>query len=145
MPEDIEKILELAERPAPRPQTALPISKSARFCRASAFLALGGVMVYWMVVGLVALVEGVSIAEATTTNLGELSELIITIFFLAGIYLLPCLAIVVAITAVMGFVSAKRCPGNRRVVIWALVLSALALASFFVPLAVYLARSIRLF
>ena len=145
MPEDIEKILELTKSSAPQPAAKPSISKSARFCRASAFLALGGVMVYWMVVGLVALVEGVSIAEATTTNLGELSELIITIFLLAGIYLLPCLAIVVAITAVMGFVSAKRCPGNRRVVIWALVLTVLALASFFVPLAVYLVRSIRLF
>jgi hypothetical protein len=143
MPEEIDKILELAGRPAPQPPAALPISKSARFSRACAFLALGSVIVFWLMIGLVSLVEGISIVEVATKNLSDLTEFFITIFLIAGIYLLPCLSIVVAITAVMGFIGAKRSPGNRKVVAWALVLTALAVAGFFVPLLYIFVRTIR--
>jgi hypothetical protein len=140
MPEAIDKILELAERPAPQPPAALPISKSARFSRTSAFLALGSVMVFWLLMKLFSLVKGVSLAEATFQNSSGVFDLLL----IAEIFLLPCLFIAVAITAIMGLIGAKRCPGNRKVVVWALVLTALAVAGFVVPLAFYLVRSIRL-
>jgi hypothetical protein len=143
MPEEIEKILELTKPAAAQPPGPLALSKSARFCRACGFLSLGGVIVFWMVLGLVSLVEGLSIMEVATKNISDWSEFFITILLLAGIYLLPCPAIVVAITAVMGFVSAKRCPGNRRVVTSALVLTALAVIGFAVPLLYILVQSIH--
>jgi hypothetical protein len=106
---------------------------------------LGGVILFWTVLGFISLVEGLSITQAATRNLGDVAEFFLTILLLAGICLLPCLAIVVAITAVLGFAGAKRCPGNRRVVAWALVLTALAVIGFVVPLLYILARSIRFF
>ena len=141
MPEDIEKILELTKSSAPQPTEEPTVSKSARFSRTCAFLALGSVMVFWLMMKLFSLVNGVSLAEATFQNSSGVFDLLL----IAEICLLPCLSLAVAIGAIMGFLATKRCPGNRKVVIRALALTALAVAGFVVPLAFYLVRSIRLF
>jgi len=139
MPEDIGKIFDL-KTPAVQPSAKPIISKSARFSRTCAFLALGSVMVFWLMMKLFSLVKGISLADTFQNSSGVFDLLLIT-----EIFLLPCLSIAVAISAIMGFVAAKRCPGNRKVVLRALALTALAVASFIVPLAFYLVRSIRLF
>ena len=141
MPEDIEKILDLTKPLAPQPAVKSIISKSARFSRTCAFLALGSVMVFWLMMKLLSLVKGVSLAVATCQNSSGVFDLLL----IAEIFLLPCLSIAVAIGAIRGFLATKRCPGNRKVVIRALALTALAVAGFVVPLAFYLMRSIRLF
>jgi hypothetical protein len=141
MPEEIEKILELARPPAVQPSAKPIISRSARFSRTCAFLALGSVMVFWLMMKLFSLVKGVSLAVATFQNSSGVFDLLL----IAEIFLLPCLSIAVAIGAIMGFLATKRCPGNRKIVLQALVLTALAVAGFVVPLAFYLVRSIRFF
>ena len=139
MPEEIEKILELAERPAPQPPAALPISRSARCCRACAFLALGSVIVLWLTMGVAAFARGISIQKAVTQNVSDFFDIVL----IAELYLLPCFSIAVAISAVMGFIGAKRWPGNRKAVVRALILTAVAAVSFLVPLLYFLARAIR--
>ena len=141
MPEDIEKILDLTKPPAPESSAKSIISKSARFSRTCAFLALGSVMVFWLMMKLLSLVKGVSLAVATFQNSSGGFDLLL----IAEILLLPCLSIAVAVGAIMGFLATKRCPGNRKGVLWALALTALAVAGFVVPLAFYLVRSIRFF
>jgi len=145
MPEEIEKVLELAKPPAAKPPGPLAVSKSARFCRVCARLVLGSAIVFWLVLGLVSLVEGIPIMEVATRNIGDWSELFVAIVFLAGIYLMPWLVLGAAIAGVVGFISAKRFPGNRRIFTRALVLTALAVIGFVVPLLYILARSIRFF
>lgn len=48
MPEEIEKILELTKPPGDQPAGEQTISKSARISRVFAFLALGSVIVFWL-------------------------------------------------------------------------------------------------
>jgi hypothetical protein len=48
MTEEIEKILELNKLPADQPAGEPTISKSARISRVFAFLALGSVIVFWL-------------------------------------------------------------------------------------------------
>lgn len=141
MPEETDKILELAKPPVVQPLAKPIISKSARFSRTCAFLALGSVMVFWLMMKLLSLVKGVSLAVATFQNSSGGFDFLL----IAELFLLTGLCIAVVISAIMGFVAAKRCPGNRNVVIWALALTALAVAGFVVPLAFYLVLSIRLF
>ena len=140
MPEEIEKILELAERPAPQPPAALPISRSARFCRACAFLALGSVIVLWLTMGVAGFAKGISLQKAVTQNVSDFIDIVLIVELQL---LLPCLSVAVAITAIMGFVGAKRWPGNRKAVVRALILTAVAAVSFLVPLLYFLARAIR--
>ena len=141
MPEDIEKILDLTKPPAPQPTGRQAVSRSARFSRTCGFLALGSVILFWLMMKLLSLVKGVSMADATFQNSSGVFDLLL----IAEIFLLPCLSIAVAIGAIMGFLATKRCPGNRKVVLRALAMTALAVAGFVVPLAFYLVRSIRLF
>ena len=49
MTEEIEKILELTKPPADQPAGESTISKSAQISRVFAFLALGSVIVFWLV------------------------------------------------------------------------------------------------
>ena len=139
MPEEIEKILDLTKPPAVQPAAKPIISKSARFSRTCALLALGNVMVFWLMMKLLSLVKGVSLAVATFQNSSGGFDLLL----IAEVFLLPCLSIAVAIGAIMGFFGAKRFPGNRKVVVRALVLTALALAGFFIPLLVFILRNLR--
>jgi len=48
MTEEIETILELTKPPADQPAGEPTISKSARISRVFAFLALGSVIVFWL-------------------------------------------------------------------------------------------------
>ena len=139
MPEDIEKILDLTKPPAPQPTGQAAVSRSARFSRAFAFLALGSVIVFWLMIGVASLVKGISLEEALTQNVSDLFDILL----IAEILFLPCLSFAVAISAIMGFVGAKRWPGNRKAVVRALILTAVAAVSFLVPLLYFLARAIR--
>ena len=49
MTEEIEKILELTKPPADQPAGESTISKSAQISRVFAFLALGSVIIFWLV------------------------------------------------------------------------------------------------
>jgi hypothetical protein len=131
MPEEIEKILELAGPPAAQPAGGPTVSKSARISRTCGLLALGSVILFWLMMGLFGSAE-----EAGGKNARDLSAnlLVFEICFLA------CLSIAVAITAIMGLVGAKRHPGNCKVIVWALVLTVLAVAGFIVPLLVILSH-----
>jgi hypothetical protein len=130
MPEEIDKILELARPSATQPTEPAVISMPASFCRGCGFLALGSVIVFWLTLW------SIGSAEEAGGNARDLSANLLVF----EIWFLSCLSIAVAITAVMGFVGAKRCPGNRKVVVWALVLTVLAVAGFIVPLLVILSQ-----
>jgi hypothetical protein len=130
MPEDIEKILEPARPPALQPTEPAAISRSARLSRTCAFLALGSVVLFWLMMGMFESAEGAGgNARDLSANL-----LVFEICFLS------CLSIAVAITAIMGLVGAKRHPGNWKVIVWAIVLTVLAVAGFIVPLLVILSQ-----
>jgi len=131
MPEDVNRILELAGPSARQPAGQAAFSKSARIIRTCAFLALGSMIIFWL---MMALLPTVGVARGTVN---ELSALLLVMEF----YFLICLSIAVAITAIMGFVGAKRHPGNWKVVVWALVLTFLAVAGFIVWFLIALSRS----
>jgi hypothetical protein len=109
MPEEIEKILELTKPPADQTAGEPTISKSARISRVFAFLALGSVIVFWLVTlgyqtyderlyyfldlftneGL--LLFGLSLAAITCASIGlkvERLAIVITIVAVAG-FLVP--------------------------------------------------------
>lgn len=130
MPEAIEKILDLTKPPAPQPTRQPAVSGSARFSRTCAFLALGSVIFFWLMMGLF------GSTEEAGGNARDLSANLLVF----EVCILPCLSIAVAITAIMGLVGAKRHPGNRKVVVWAIVLTVLAVAGFIVPLLVILSQ-----
>jgi hypothetical protein len=131
VPEEIEKILDLTQPPAPQATREPSVSKSARFSRTCAFLALGSVMVFWL------MMVPIGSAVKATGNAGDL----IAILLVCEAYFLTGLSIAVAITAIMGLVGAKRHPGNRKVIVWALVLTFLAVAGFIVWFLIALSRS----
>ena len=66
---------------------------------------------------------------------------LVAILLLFEAYFLTGLSIAVAITAIMGLVGAKRHPGNRKVIVWALVLTFLAVAGFIVWFLIALSRA----
>ena len=139
MPEEIEKILELTKPSATQPTEQVAVSWSARFSRTCAFLDLGSVIIFWLMMMLVSLAKGVSLEEAVTENVSDLVDILL----IAEILFLPCISVAVVITAIMGLVGAKRCPGNRKVVVWAIVLTVLAVAGLIVPLLVFILRNLR--
>ena len=130
MPEDLEEILELTNPPAPQPTAQPAVSRSARFSRACGFLALGSVILFWLVVGLFLISE----------TAGSNSEKWFEFVAVAEFCLLPCLSITAVIAAIVGLVGARRHPGNGKTVVWAIVLTVLAVAGFIVPICVILSR-----
>jgi len=132
MPEEIEKILDLSKPTAAQTTEEPAISNSARVGRVCGFLALGSVVLFWLMMGLFGSAE-----EAGGNARGPYLAANLLVF---EICFLPCLSIAVAITAIMGLVGAKRHSGNRKVVVWALVLTVLAVAGFIVPLLVILSQ-----
>ena len=125
-----ENILELARPPAPQAAGEPTVSKSARISRTCGFLALGSVIIFWLMIVPIAFAEGGGgIARDLTGNL-----------LVSEGCLLMGLSAAVAITAIMGFVGAKRHPRNRRVVVWAIVLAVVAVTGYIVPIAVILSQ-----
>jgi hypothetical protein len=101
MTEEIEKILELTKLPPDQPAVEPTITKSARISRIFAFLALGSVIVFWLLTLCVRsyyfldlfydeglLLFGLSLAAITCASIGLKVER---------------LAIVLTIVAVVGF------------------------------------------
>jgi hypothetical protein len=130
VPEEIGKILELAEPPAVQPPAAPTVSTTAQVGRVCGFLALGSMILFWLMIVPIAFAEGGGgIARDLTGNL-----------LLAEGCLLMGLSVAVAITAIVGFVAAKRHPRNRRVVVWAIVLAVVAVTGYIVPIVVILSQ-----
>jgi hypothetical protein len=128
MPEEIEKILELAQPPvAPSPRE-LTVSKSARVSRVCGLLALVSVICFWLMMGLCWLAE-----EA-----GGDAETLVVFGLLAEGCLLPGLSLAAGIAAIVGFAGAKESPGNSKVGGWAVALTVLAVAGFIAPILVIL-------
>lgn len=108
MTEEIEKILELTKPPADQPAGEPTISKSARISRVFAFLALGSVIVFWLLTlgahsyyfldlfydeGL--LLFGLSLAAITCASIGlkvERLAIVLTIVAVA-VFFAPCFII----------------------------------------------------
>ena len=130
MPEDINKILELARPSAPQPAGQAAVSRSARVSRVCGFLVLGSVILFWLVVGLFL------ISETAGGNSAKLFEFVAV----AECCLLPCLSITAVIAAIVGLVGARRHHGNGKAVVWAIVLTVLAVAGFMVPIYVIHSR-----
>jgi len=88
------------------------------------------VIVFWLTLW------SIGSAEEAGGNARDLSAnlLVSEVCFLTG------LSIAVAITAIMGLVGVKRHPGNRKVIVRAIVLTVLAVAGFIVPLLVILSQ-----
>ena len=130
MPEDIEKTLELAKLPTTQPTGQPTVSTSAQVGRVCGFLALGSMILFWLMIVPIAFAEGGGgIARDLTGNL-----------LVAEGCLLMGLSVAVAITAIVGFVAAKRHPRNRRVVVWAIVLAVVAVTGYIVPIVVILSQ-----
>jgi len=130
MPEEIEKILELARPPATQPAGEPTASRSARISRVCGFLALGSVILFWLMIGLFYL------AEKSGGNAENLFEFLLV----SECCLLPCLSITAVITAIVGLVGAKRHPGNRKAVVWAIVLTLVAVAGYLAPIIIFLSH-----
>jgi len=127
---DLERILELAKPPAVQPPAAPTVSTAAQVGRVCGFLALASVICFWIVIVPIAFAEGGrGIARDLTGNL-----------LVSEGCLLMGLSVAVAITAIMGFVAAKRHPQNRRVVFWSIVLTVVAVAGYIVPIVVILSQ-----
>ena len=130
MPEEIETILELAEPPAVQPPAAPTVSTTAQVGRVCGFVALGSMILFWLMIVPIAFAEGGGgIARDLTGNL-----------LVSEGCLLMGLSAAVAITAIMGLVGAKRHPGNRKVVVWAIVLAVVAVTGYIVPIVVILSQ-----
>jgi hypothetical protein len=130
MPEEIEKILELARPSAPQATGKPTVAKSARVSRICGLLALGSVVFFWLMIGLFYL------AEKSGGNTEKLFEFLLV----SECCLLPCLSITAVITAIIGLVGAKRHPGNRKAAVWAIVLTLVAVTGFLAPIIIYFSR-----
>lgn len=130
MPEDIEKILELAGPQAAQPAGEPTVSKSARVSRICGLLALGSVVFFWLMIGLFYL------AEKSGGNAENLFEILLV----SECCLLPCLSLAAVLAAIVGLVGAKRHPGNRKAAVWAIVLTLLSVAGFLVPIIIFLSH-----
>ena len=130
MAKDLERILELAKPPAVQPPAAPTVSTATQVGRVCGFLALASVICFWIVIVPIAFAEGGHGVARDLTEIVLVSE---------GCLLMG-LSVAVAITAIMGFVAAKRHPRNRRVVVWAIVLAVAAVAGFIVPIVVILSQ-----
>jgi len=130
MPEDIENILELTKPGASEPTGPTAISKSARFCRACALLALSSVILFWLLIGLAWLME----------KAGGDAEKPVVFLLVSECCLLSCLFVAAVIAAIAALVGAKRRPRNRKIAILAIALTSLAVAGFLVPIWIVLSQ-----
>jgi hypothetical protein len=130
MPADIEKILELANPPTAQPAGERTISGSARVSRVCGFLALGSVVLFWLLF--------LSACSGYERHGGD-PDLVLHLLAVEGL-LLGGLSPVAIICAIIGMVGAKRHPGNWKVAGLATVLTIVAVAGFIVPLLVILSQ-----
>jgi hypothetical protein len=130
MAEEIEKILELAKSPTAEPAEESTVSKSARFGRACALLALSSVILFWLMIGLMWLTE----------KAGRDAEKPFVFLLVSECCLLSCLFVAAMIAAITALVGAKRHPRNRKIAIWAIALTSLAVAGFLVPIWIVLSQ-----
>ena len=130
MPEEIEKILELAKPPSPEPTGEPTISKSARISRVCGFLALGSVGLFWLM--FFAALNGYE-------NHGGDSDVFLYLSAGEGLLLLG-LSLAAITCAIIGFAGAKRYPGNWKVAGLAIVLTLVAVAGFLTPIIIILSH-----
>ncbi len=130
MPEEIEKILELAGPPVVQPSGSPDVSKSARIGRVCGFLALGSVVLFWLI--FVAAVNGYE------THGGD-SDMFLHLLAGEGLLLLG-LSLAAITCAIIGLVGAKRHPGNWKVAGLAIVLTLVAVAGFLAPIIIFLSH-----
>jgi hypothetical protein len=128
MPEDIKQILELVG-PLEAKSAAKPgVSTSARIGRVCGFLALGSVVLFWLLF--------LTACSGYERHGGDPD---IVLHLLAGEgFLLLGLSPVAIICAIIGFVGARRHPGNWKVAGLAIVLTLVAVAGFLAPIIIYL-------
>jgi hypothetical protein len=130
MPKEIDKILELAKPPVVQTSDSTTISKSARFSWACGLMALGSVIIFWLMLGWIWILE-------KGGQGGNAEELFLPLL-VTECCLLPGLSTAAVIAAIVGLVGAKRQPGNRKVAIWAIVLTVIAVAGFLAPIIIYI-------
>ena len=130
MPEEIERILELTKPSAPESPAAPLVSKSARISRACGFLALGSVVLFWLMF---------FVAVNGYENHGGDSDIFLQLLAGEGLLLLG-LSLAAITCAIIGLAGAKRHSGNWKVAGLAIVLTLVAVAGFIVPLLVVLSQ-----
>ena len=130
MPEDIKQILELVEPPEAQSTAGPTVSTSARIGRVCGFLALGSVVLFWLM-----LLTACSGYERH----GADPDLVLRLLAGEGLLLLG-LFLVAMICAIIGLVGAKRHPGNWKVAGLAIVLTLVAVAGFLAPIIIFLSH-----
>jgi len=128
MPEDIEKILELANPPTAQSAGERTISGSARLSRVCGFLALGSVVLFWLLF--------LTACSGYERHGGD-PDMVLHLLAGEGLLLLG-LSPVAIICAIIGLVGARRHPGNRKVAGLAMVLTLVAVAGFLAPIIIFL-------
>jgi hypothetical protein len=128
MPEDIEKALELARPSASEPASERTVSTSARIGRGCGFLALGSVVLFWLLL---------LTAYSGYERHGGDPDIVLHLLAGEGLLLLG-LSPVAIICAIIGFVGARRHPGNWKVAGLAILLTLVAVAGFLAPIIIYL-------
>ena len=104
------------------------VSKSARIGRGCGFLALGSVVLFWLVF---------FVAVNGYENHGGDSDIFLQLLAGEGLLLLS-LSPVAIICAIIGFVGARHHPGNWKVAGQAIVLAVVAMAGFLAPIIIFL-------
>jgi hypothetical protein len=130
MSDDIEKALELANPLATQPAGQRTISSSAKFSRVCGFLALGSVVLFWLLF--------LTACSGYERHGGD-PDMVLRLLAGEGLLLLG-LSPMTIICAIIGMVGARRHPGNWKAASLAMVLTLVAVAGFIVPLLVILSQ-----
>ena len=128
MPEDIKQILELVEPPEAQSTAGPTVSTSARIGRVCGFLALGSVVLFWLLF--------LTACSGYERHGGD-PDFVLHLLAGEGLLLLG-LSPVAIICAIIGFVGARRHPGNWKVAGLAILLTLVAVAGFLAPIIIYL-------